>query len=88
MTPEELEKRIAQLRARPLKLLCRTQGGKIQVMTVRECVETRSRFIHIVADDIDRLLEDEMPNIERGTDRRKEKTVNMIITDIEGGDHE
>lgn len=63
MTPDELEMRIAQLRARPLMLLCRTPGGKIQVMTVRECVETRANFVHIVADDLDMLLETELPHI-------------------------
>ena len=63
MTAAELENEIAQLRARPLMLLCRTPSGKIQVMTVRECVETRASFVHIVADDLDMLLETELPHI-------------------------
>lgn len=59
---EELETRIVQLRARPLTLLCRTPDGQRRVMTVRECVETRSSFIHIISDDLDQLLDDAINN--------------------------
>lgn len=60
MTIKELEHKINQLRARPLVLLCRTPGGAEKKMSVRECMETGSAFIHVVKgndlDDLDELL--------------------------------
>lgn len=68
MTLKELEKRIDKIRGRPLVLLCRTPGGEERKMSVRECIETQSSFIHIDAgnslDDLDRLLEYELAHIE------------------------
>lgn len=62
MTVSELEQRIALLRSRPLALLCRTPKGKEQVMTARECVDTGSVFVHVVADELDALLAAEFGN--------------------------
>lgn len=56
VTIAELERKIAVLRSRPLALLCRTPKGKERVMTVRECVDTGSVYIHIAADELDALL--------------------------------
>lgn len=56
MTIAELERQIALLHAHPLALLCRTPKGKERVMTVRECVDTGSVYIHIAADELDALL--------------------------------
>ena len=39
-----------------MRLVCVTPKGKICVMTIRECIETGAKFIHIVADDLDELL--------------------------------
>lgn len=68
MTLKELEKRISQLRGRPLILLCRTPAGQEKKMTVAECVATGSAFIHVCAgtdmDDLDKLLEYELAHIE------------------------
>lgn len=64
VTLEELEERITQLRARPLMLLCRTKSGKAVEMAIRERVESRSAFLYVVCDDLDRLLEAELPRIE------------------------
>ncbi len=64
MTQEELERKIAQIRTRPLVLLCRTPDGQEKEMNVQECMETGSAFIHIVGgrelDDLDALLADEL----------------------------
>lgn len=60
MTIEELERRIAELRSRPLLLVCRTSRGKEQTMSLRECVKTGSTFLHIAADDLDALLSAEL----------------------------
>lgn len=56
MTPEELEKAIAELRSRPLLLACRDRKGHQKVMTPAECRRTGSIFIHVVADSLDALL--------------------------------
>lgn len=57
MTVVELEQQIAALREAPLLLMCRTPSGRTQRMSVGECVETGSAFIHIAADELDKLLE-------------------------------
>lgn len=61
MTLLELEKKIARLRSAPLLIMCRTPQGIDRVMTVEECIETGSVFLHIVADDIDAILAAEFP---------------------------
>ena len=60
MTVEKLEKTIAELRSRPLRLLCRTRRGKEQIMTPAECRRTGSSYIYVVTDDLDQLLESEL----------------------------
>lgn len=77
MTAAELEAQIAQLRARPLLLLCRTPAGREKIMDIAECVETGSAFLHVVCDDLDALLENELTQIEHGTaaERRLEMTI-------------
>ena len=54
----DLESRIACLRAKPLLILCRTPTGKEQAMTIQECQQTRSAYIRVlVPDELDELLE-------------------------------
>lgn len=60
MTLEELEKAIAELRSRPLLLVCRDRKGREKVMTLAECRRTGSVFLHIAADDLDALLAAEL----------------------------
>lgn len=55
MCIDELERQISELRARPLLLVCRTPAGKEKAMSVRECIETGSCFLHVVADNLDEL---------------------------------
>lgn len=57
MTVLEIEKRIADIRGKPLLLVCRTPKGKVCCMSVRECLETGSSFLHIAADELDEMLE-------------------------------
>lgn len=68
MTIKELERKINQLRARPLVLLCRTPDGAEREMSVQECMETGSAFIHIVMgndmDELDALLAYELKGAE------------------------
>ena len=52
----ELENRVAEIRGRPLQLVCVTRKGKRRVMTIRECAESKSKFLHVVVDDLDKLL--------------------------------
>lgn len=56
MTIAELEQRVAELRSRPLLLVCRDRKGREKVMTLEECRRTGSAFIHVAADDLDALL--------------------------------
>ena len=60
MTIEQLESEIEQIRTRPLLLVCRTQKGREQVMSLEECRRTNSVYIHIAADDLDALLSAEL----------------------------
>lgn len=60
MTVEELENHVEKLRTGPLLLVCRTPDGKEKAMSVRECMETGSRFLHVAADELDALLEQEL----------------------------
>lgn len=60
MTIAELEQRIAELRSRPLLLVCRDRKGREKVMTPAECRRTGSIFIHVAVDDLDALLAAEL----------------------------
>lgn len=60
VTMDTLEQQVAELRSRPLLILCRTPKGKEQVMTLEECRQTGSRYIHLAADALDRLLAAEL----------------------------
>jgi len=56
VTFDELEQQIAVLRSRPLLLVCRDRKGKEQTMSLQECMRTGSVFLHVAADDLDKLL--------------------------------
>lgn len=60
MSLEELEQKIAQLRSRPLLLVCRDKKGRQKVMTPEECRRSGSIYIHVAADDLDALLSAEL----------------------------
>lgn len=60
MSVEELEKQIEKLRTGLLLLICRTPAGKEKTMSLRECMETGSRFLHVADDELDELLEREL----------------------------
>ena len=60
MTIIELERRIAELRSRPLLLVCRDGKGRERIMTLEECRRTGSVYIHIVADGLDEVLAAEL----------------------------
>lgn len=60
MTLEELEKAIAEMRSRPLLLVCRDRKDREKVMTPEECRRTGSIFLHIAVDDLDALLAAEL----------------------------
>ena len=57
---DELERQISEVRARPLLLVCRTPAGKEKTMSVRDCMETGSCFLHVAADELDTILEQEL----------------------------
>ena len=52
----ELERRVAEIRAKPLQLVCVTATGRMRLMTIQECRETGARFLHVATDELDALL--------------------------------
>lgn len=52
----ELEQRVAEIRAKPLQLVCITTTGRMRLMTIQECWETGGRFLHVATDELDVLL--------------------------------
>lgn len=52
----ELEQRIAVLRSRPILLVCQDRKGREEIMTLEECYRTGSVYLHIAADELDKLL--------------------------------
>lgn len=75
MTLEALEMKISQLREQPLVLLCRDPSGKEREMTLMECTRTGSTYIHVICDGLDKLLEDELPKIERGIAAERKEAI-------------
>lgn len=56
----ELERRVSELRTHPLLLRCRLSNGREAVLTVADAVKIGAVYIHIVADDLDKLLAAEL----------------------------
>ena len=59
----ELDKLLAQveaIRRAPLQVVCRTPAGELVVTTVENCARQGYRYYHIVADDLDDLLDKEL----------------------------
>ena len=59
----ELDKLLAQveaIRRAPLRVCCRTPTGELVVTTVEDCAHQGYRYYHIVADDLDALLDREL----------------------------
>lgn len=56
VTIDKLEQQVAELRSRPLMVLCKTPDGKEKVMCLEERHRTGSRYIHVAANDLDQLL--------------------------------
>lgn len=54
--PNLLEE-IAQTRAKPLQIECQRPDGSRVVCTVEECHAHHWRYVHIVADELDELLD-------------------------------
>ena len=56
----ELDKLLTQVekaRRAPLQVCCRTPAGDMIVTSVEECARQGCRYFHIVADDLDALLD-------------------------------
>lgn len=50
MGVSELERRVAEIRAKPLQLVCVTTAGRMRLMTIQECQETGARFLHVATE--------------------------------------
>lgn len=71
MTIEEIETEANRIRAGPLMVLCRTREGKERVLTIGECIESRSQFVHVVVDELDKFLGRELGGDSEPVYRRK-----------------
>lgn len=60
MTEAELLARVAATRREPLRVCCRTPDGQLIEATIAECVAQHCKYFHIVADELDTLLEREL----------------------------
>lgn len=76
MTIEEIETEANRIRAGPLQVFCVTREGKRRVMTVRECKESGSRFVHVVDDALDALLGRELGGDNEPVERQKPPETN------------
>lgn len=56
MNIDEIERAVQTIRAKPLQLIGITPTGERCIMSVRECAETKSRYVRIVADELDAFL--------------------------------
>ncbi len=59
----ELDKLLTQVekaRRAPLQVCCRAPAGELVVTTVEDCARQGCRYFHIVADDLDALLDKEL----------------------------
>lgn len=56
MEISELEQRVAEIRAAPLRAVCLTSKGKQVSITVRECVELEAKFLYVDDTELDTLL--------------------------------
>lgn len=63
----DLSQSIAQIRSKPLLVLCRTIDGSEIVTTAESCQKMGATFIHIVADELDALLAETLSDGISGT---------------------
>ena len=56
MNIDEIERAVQAIRDKPLQLIGITPTGERCIMSVRECAETKSRYVHVVVDRLDELL--------------------------------
>lgn len=52
----EIENKVAEIRGRPLRVVCVTSKGAICTTSLRECWESGGRFLHVAADELDAFL--------------------------------
>ena len=58
MELDKLLTRVEKARRAPLQVCCRTPAGEL--ITVEDCARQGCRYFHIVADDLDALLDKEL----------------------------
>lgn len=52
----QLTERAEALRAKPLKVLCKTPDGAERIMTIEQCITAEDKYIQLVCDDLDKCL--------------------------------
>lgn len=56
MNIDELERKITEIRSKPMLLVCRTPSGKTRRLTIRQCWDAGARFVHVDCTEIDAIL--------------------------------
>ena len=70
----ELDKLLAEIekaRKTPLRVCCRTPAGELIVTSVEDCARRGCRYFHIVADDLDALLDAGLNNKTQGENHKR-----------------
>lgn len=60
MTEQQLLSEIERIRQKPLVVVCQTPEGKRAAMTIQDCLKIGLPYLHIAADELDRLLDKEL----------------------------
>ena len=60
MKVDDLLEQVEDIRREPLQICCRTPAGELIVTSVEDCARQGCRYFHIVAGDLDTLLDREL----------------------------
>ena len=59
----KLEKEARRTLKKPLLVVCRTKDGRHKTMTIKECIESKAKYVHLAFDELDELLCDRLYDI-------------------------
>lgn len=52
----QIETKADEILRRPLRMVCVTRKGERRIMTIRECVEAKAKYVYVVVDQLDEFL--------------------------------
>lgn len=56
MKIDEIERVVRKIRDKPLRVVCVLPTGTVRALTIRQCAESKARYVHIIADELDEFL--------------------------------